>query len=74
MNDEQEPYSEDTDPELQRILREVDRGHRIAEELVEHVAGMKAGGLALEIDRDGEIWNVEVTFLGRMDDVKKLVE
>lgn len=41
---------------------------------MEHVAGMGAGGFAQEIDRDGEIWNVEVTFLGRMSDVKKLVE
>jgi hypothetical protein len=69
-----EAYSEENDPELQRILREVDRGHRIAQELVEHVAGMKAGGLVLEVGRDGEIWNVEVKFLGRMSDVKKLVE
>lgn len=74
MNDEQEPYSEENDPELQRVLKEINRGGRIARELVDHVAGMGAGGLAQEVDRDGEIWNVEVTFLGRMSDIKKLIE
>lgn len=74
MNGEQEPYSEENDPESQRVLKEVNRGGRIARELVDHVAGVGAGGFAQEIDRDGEIWNVEVTLLGRMSDVKKLVE
>jgi hypothetical protein len=41
---------------------------------VPSIAGMGAGGLSAEVDRNGEVWNVEVKFLGRMSGIKKLVE
>ena len=67
--------SDNDDPEdVEELTEEVDRGHDIASELVEHVAMMGAGGFAGEVEREGELWSVEVKMLGRMSDVKKLVE